>query len=84
MTKVGKGYEVISEIKILDGSASSYEYDALTNTNDTFVSSPATKQPNFGVHGEIKENEQSKPAGQPERNILEASNKYANRMGSDE
>ncbi|MGH9926069.1 MAG: hypothetical protein ACRD5B_11910, partial [Nitrososphaeraceae archaeon] len=38
----------------------------------------ATEQRNLGTYGEIRDNEQSSTAGQPEQSIMEASNKYTN------
>lgn len=62
--KVGKTFEAIISIKILDDKEEQ--------------KSDATEQQNFDKYGEIKENGQSNTAGQPEGNIPEASNNYAN------
>jgi hypothetical protein len=79
VAKIGKSYEIINEIKILDGSTdesrSSYEYGALTSTN-TSVSSPATEQPNLSEYKDTRDNDDSNRTEQTEQDKNEVSNNH--------
>lgn len=68
--KVGKMFEAITNIEILDDTEEQ--------------KSDATEQRNSGNYEEIRKNKQLNTAGQSERNISEPSNKYTNQYeGSD-
>ncbi len=62
--KVGKTFEAITSIEILDSKEKQ--------------KSDATEQRNLGTYKEIRDNEHSSNAGQQERSITGASNKYTN------
>jgi hypothetical protein len=64
LMRVGKTFEAVTEVKVLEDGKEEQKSDA-------------TEQRNFGNYEEMRENEQSNTAGQSEGNISEASNKYA-------